>query len=225
MIYPTIIIDNFFTDPDEVRKIGLELPKPDNYNLYPGVRTKPLHESRLDFFNWSTNKIAAAMFQHQPHDQKIEFNAYQSFQAIKPNPNEGMGWIHNDNDYEFTAIVYMSKHKNCGTSFYRREQGFFPFQDPNHVNNNTIKQEYYGSDKKYDARYKKARDGNNRGYEKTLQVDSIYNRLLIFDSYQYHGVENFYDPENKEDRLTLITFFKDIKGYNRAPVPNVRRFF
>ena len=76
MIYPTIIIDNFFTDPDEVRNIGLQLPKLDNYDLYPGVRTKPLHETRPDFFNWSTNKIASAMFQHQPHDHKIEFNAY-----------------------------------------------------------------------------------------------------------------------------------------------------
>ena len=76
-----------------------------------------------------------------------------------------------------------------------------------------------------DARYKKARDANNKGYEKTLGVESIYNRLLIFDSYQYHGVENFYDENVKEERLTLITFFSQIQGVNTFPIPNVRRFF
>ena len=224
MIYPTLIIDNFFENPDEVRDIGLSLEKSVNQNTYPGKRTAPLHKVKGGFFNWSTNKILAAVFNHQPGDIPFTFNAYQTFQSVKPNSKEGHGWIHDDNGFEFTAIAYMSKHKNCGTSIYKRKNGHFPFQKDSHISNNDIKKEYYGSNKKYDERYFKARDEQNEGFEKTLKVESIYNRLLILDSYQYHGVENFYDPKMKDDRLTLITFFSDIQGATRLPIPNTKRY-
>ena len=223
MIYPTLIIDNFFENPDEVRDIGLKLEK-SSQDAYPGKRTQPLHKTQIEFFNWSTNKILAAIYNHQPDDMEFTFNAYQTFQAIKPNPKEGKGWVHGDNDFEFTSIVYMSKHKNCGTSIYKRKDGTFPFAGKLHVPNHNIKQEYYGSNKKYDARYFKARDENNKSFEETIKVESLYNRLVLFDSFQYHGVENFYDPAMKEDRLTLVTFFKDVHGMKRLPIPNVRRY-
>ena len=224
MIYPTLIIDNFFENPDEIRNLGVRLEKAEDSNAYPGKRTQPLSEMHTDFFHWSTNKILAAIYNHQPDDMNITFNAYQTFQAIKPNPKEGKGWVHGDTDYEFTAIVYMSKHKNCGTSIYKRKDGTFPFSRESHMPNNKIRKEYYGGGKKYDARYFKARDENNENFEKTIEVESLYNRLLILDSFQYHGVENFYDPAMKEDRLTLITFFSNVQGTKRLPIPNVRRF-
>ena len=224
MIYPTLIIDNFFNDPDEVRNIGFSLDKEEINNAYPGERSKPLHIVNPSFFNWSTNKILSAVFNHQPEDLKLTFDAYQSFQFIKSNPKEGHGWVHNDNDYEFTAMVYLSKHKNCGTSLYKRKEGSFPFQRDSHINNNNIKKIYYGSNKKYDEKYFKARDEQNEGFERTVKVESLYNRLLIFDSFQYHGVENFYDPKIKEDRMTLITFFNNIHGAKRLPIPNTRRY-
>lgn len=224
MIYPSIIIDNFFNDPDEIRDIGLSLEKAENMNAYPGERTKPLHLVKKDFFSWSTNKIASAVFNNQPEDFRLSFDAYQTFQFIKPNPKEGHGWIHNDNDFEFTAIVYLSKHKNCGTSLYKRKEGQFPFQREYHIKNNLIKKEYYGSNKKYDQRYFKARDEQNQDFERTVKVESVYNRLFIFDSFQYHGVENFYDPKVKEDRITLITFFSNIHGAKRLPIPNTKRY-
>ena len=224
MIYPTLIIDNFFDDPDEIRNIGLSLDKDKINNAYPGIRSKPLHLAKPDFFNWSTNKILSAVFNHQPEDMPLNFDAYQAFQFIKPNSKEGHGWIHNDNNFEFTAIAYLSKHKNCGTSLYKRKEGIFPFQKDSHIKNNNIKKEYYGSNKKYDDRYLKARDEQNQGFERTVKVESIYNRLLIFDGFQFHGVENFYDAAIKEDRMTLITFFDNIHGAKRLPIPNTKRF-
>lgn len=224
MIYPSIIIDNFFNDPDEIRDIGLSLEKTENKNAYPGKRTKPLHLVHKEFFNWSTNKIASTVFNNQPEDFNLTFDAYQTFQFIKPNPKEGHGWIHNDNSFEFTAIVYLSKHKNCGTSLFKRKEGCFPVQKNSFVDNNIIKKEYYGSNKKYDQRYFNARDEQNQGYERTVKVESIYNRLFLFDSFQFHGVENFYDPKLKEDRMTLITFFSNINGAPRLPIPNTKRY-
>ena len=183
MIYPTLIVDNFFNDPDEIRNIGLSLERKENLGAYPGTRTKPLHSLKPSFFNWSTNKILSVVFNHQPEDLDITFNAYQTFQFIKPNPKEGQGWIHNDNNFEFTAIVYLSKHKNCGTSLFKRKEGCFPVQKDSYIDNNNIKKEYYSSNKKYDGRYFKARDEINNGYERTVKIESVYNRLIIFDSH------------------------------------------
>tara|TARA_R110000823_G_scaffold287150_1_gene405449 strand:- start:3723 stop:4403 length:681 start_codon:yes stop_codon:yes gene_type:complete len=224
MLYPTLIIDNFFDNPDEIRNLGLNLDKCVNQDSYPGKRTSPLHELNNGFFNWSTNKIFTAMHSSVTvGDKNNSFNSYQTFQSISPNPKEGKGWIHIDTDFDATAIVYLSKHKNCGTCLYKRKEGIFSHATSTHDENSTIRKEYYGGNKKFDERYFKARDENNKIFEKTITIDSVYNRLLIFDSLQFHGVENFFDPLIKEDRLTLITFFKNIQGVSSFPIPNVRR--
>lgn len=223
MIYPTLITDNFFDNPDEVRDFALQLPYSENSKVYPGVRTPALHKIHPDFFKWSTNKIISTIFHNKASDSGITFTAYQSFQKIAPNPHEGRGWIHSDNEFEFTAIIYMSKHKGCGTCFYKRKFMQFPFDNPEFHNHTAIKHKYYGDKKKYTKEYFDARDAANEGFEKTLEVDSLYNRLLIFDGSQIHGVENFFQQDNKEPRLTLITFFNDIQGIQRFPIPTMRR--
>ena len=52
MLYPTVIADNFFNDPNKVKSFGLNLKKQkDPNNTYPGTRTKSLHEIDASFFN------------------------------------------------------------------------------------------------------------------------------------------------------------------------------
>jgi len=223
MIYPTLITDNFFDNPDEVRDFALQLPYSESSKVYPGVRTPALHKIHPDFFKWSTNKIMSTIFHNKASDSGITFTAYQSFQKIAPNPHEGRGWIHSDNEFEFTAIIYMSKHKGCGTCFYKRKFMQFPFDNPEFHKYTAIKHKYYEDKKKYTKEYFDARDAANEGFEKTLEVDSLYNRLLIFDGSQIHGVENFFQQDSKEPRLTLITFFNDIQGIQRFPIPTMRR--
>ena len=223
MIYPTLIIDNFFDNPEEVRDVALQIPFTEKSPYYPGTRTPLLHNANHDFFRWSTNKIINSVFPIKATDSKISFQAYQSFQKIIPTSNEGAGWIHTDGEFEFTAIIYMSKHRGCGTCLYKRKNMEFPFENPNFNKYNSIKKKYYGSNKKYTDEYFKARDASNEGFEKTIEVDSVYNRLLIFDGSQIHGVENYQEPSTKEPRLTLITFFNKLTGADCLPIPTMRR--
>ena len=49
-----------------------------------------------------------------------------------------------------------------------------------------------------------------------FEFTSLKNRLVLFDSSQFHAVNN-YGKENK-DRLTLITFFKSIVRTDDQPL-------
>ena len=46
----------------------------------------------------------------------------------------------------------------------------------------------------------------NDSFDKVVDLQSNFNRLVLFDGHQWHGAENF--GTEKEDRLTLITFFR-----------------
>jgi len=43
---------------------------------------------------------------------------------------------------------------------------------------------------------------------KTLEFSSLKNRMILFDSSNFHGVNNF--GKKQKERLTLITFFTNI---------------
>ena len=57
--------------------------------------------------------------------------------------------------------------------------------------------------------YQNALKDNNSNFTKTCSFNSIYNRMILFDSNQSHGVDNF-DNDDNEERLTLISFFYDL---------------
>jgi len=57
-----------------------------------------------------------------------------------------------------------------------------------------------------------------------VYLRSNFNRLVLFDGHQWHGAENF--GTEKEDRLTLITFFRELGEAGaplRYPIPMMRR--
>ena len=53
MYYPLYYTTNFFDNPDEIRQwaMSLEFTKPED-GLYPGARTKLLHELDTNFFDF-----------------------------------------------------------------------------------------------------------------------------------------------------------------------------
>ena len=112
--------------------------------------------------------------------------------------------MHSDHGKEITAICYLSKHKNCGTSIYNYK-GLYP-----KLKNNKKKEEQYKtfSVKNEDILVKE----NNENYEETISFKSKYNRIIMFDSTQHHAAHKFIEDGIKEDRLTLIGFINEIQS-------------
>jgi hypothetical protein len=214
MIWPTVCVDNFFDDPIKVKNFALNLNyKKDPEGKWPGERTDYLHAIDRNFFEYVCTKIIRLLY---PMDySNIYFNAVQNFQKVNGGVFKNQGWVHTDFPKEITAIIYLSEHKNCGTSlFYKKDFNF-------NLIHNDKKQEMYKNTKKDFSFFL---NENNNQFEKTLTINSKFNRLVLFDSSHYHAADKFNDSSIKEDRLTLVTFFNQIGGENiKYPIPEMKR--
>ena len=154
MQWPTLIVDNFFTDPHAVVKLSktFKYTKASD-NKWPGTRSPPVHEIDKDFFLWSTRKIMILLY---------------------------------------PMTEYLEEKKR----FYK--------------------------DLKDRKRMEKYKDKANSKFSKKVELFSNFNRLVLFDSFNWHASRN--SGDDKSDRLILITFFRSIACENiRYPVPQMRR--
>jgi hypothetical protein len=218
MIWPSICVDNFFEDPVKIKKYAYSLKYKENEEgRWPGLRTEPLHTINIKFFNKVVNKILSVIY--PMNYAEATWQVSQHFQRIPGSLFKNKGWIHTDSIMELTAIIYLSDHKNCGTSLFKvknfeatpiNEQQKRNFYIKKNIN--SLKEE------------KKFLNKNNNQFEKVLEFNSLFNRLVIFDSHQFHAAENFFNKDLNEDRLTLITFFHNINIPNiKYPLTEMRR--
>jgi hypothetical protein len=217
MIWPTIIVDNFFDEPEKIIEYSQKLKfGPDTDGQWPGVRTGLMGNLDDKFFNYINYKIVRLIY--PMNHLQMSWKSNQYFQKINGNIFKNEGWVHSDSPAEFTAIIYLSKHKNCGTSLYDKKHLFNAS-----INDKEKREAYKNLNFKNEMKYLKQ---NNDLFEKNLTVDSKFNRLVIFDSNQYHAADKFKDEKNDEERLTLITFFYELSAESiKYPVPEMRRQF
>ena len=217
MQWPTLIVDNFFTDPHAIVSLSQKFKyKRDEQNRWPGTRTPSMHEADIDFFRWSTRKIIALLYPAQVMSEgAVQWQAKQYFQRVSGNTYGKEGWVHGDGPSEFTSIIYLSDHEDSGTCLYKGKQ--FNAQ-PTQLD----EKQRFNKDLKNRKRMEKYKEKNNSKFCKKVELFSNFNRLVLFDGYDWHASRN---PENsKSDRLTLITFFSNISGENIAyPITQMRR--
>ena len=214
MLWPTLIVDDFFADPHAVVKLSKTLKyTPAGNGRWPGTRSPPLHEADNDFFLWSTQKIMALLY---PMERTgITWDGTQHFQRTPYKTYGDEGWVHSDIEREFTSIIYLSNHSQSGTCLYEGK----------HFNTlpeyKEEKQRFY-RELKDRERMEKYRDKNNSKFRKKVELFSNFNRLVLFDGHHWHAFKN--SGADKEDRLTLITFFNNIRCENlQFPIAAMRR--
>lgn len=173
-----IIYDNFFQNPDAVRKFAMSQDFPIVGN-YPGRRTKSFasQEHKSFFENILRKKIT-----YWPTD-----NYNGSFQYCLESQKS---WIHRDNT-DYSAMVYLTPNAPLrgGTETYQHKltKGVFA----NDHNEKFL-----------------AADTNNFGAWDILDsVANVYNRLVIFNGRQSHMSGKYFGNDINTGRLFLIFFF------------------
>lgn len=213
--YPTTIIDDFFDTPDLVKEFAINQQYvKNNEGRWPGARTDYLNVLSEKLYNELIDKILPyAMGRDINNDIDLQVEAY--FQTIDrfsddPNDNVNHGFIHRDDDYQFAGIIYLNEvcDKRCGTSIYKLKNTLeFKASD--------IKAPLYLHGEKvpnFDRDFTQYTDQ----FEESISADNRFNRLVMFDSQQWHGVTNFHTGTD-EPRLTLVFFVKVLKNnYNRG---------
>lgn len=216
MLWPTICVDDFFNDPLLVLNFANTLDfKKDPEGRWPGERTELLHNINKDFFNYTTLKILSLLFPMSY--KKLNWNAAQMFQRTNGNIYSNNGWVHTDPE-EFTSIIFLSNHKKCGTSLFRKNK------ITSKIINTEFKHDYYKNTEKIKTEEEQYLKENNDQFEKTLTLNSRFNRLILFDSSNFHAAEKYGEENINEDRLTLVTFIRGISGNeNKYPISEMKR--
>lgn len=199
---PITILDNFYPNPDSLRKWALSLDySKSSYSNYPGKRSEDLDKINFKFFYYYTRKILSLFFSEE---LKINFpySCQASFQLIEN--FEGNGWIHQDSPMQFTSIHFLDPFplSSSGTKIFSFKDNTntppdFSSIQTHHHNTGNISKENLTLKNYWDSVL----------YEEIQNVPNEYNRLLCFPSELPHSAGDFV---KEGPRLTLTCFFKDI---------------
>ena len=215
--YPTIIVDDFFKYPLDIREFALQFKYIlSNDGTYSGVRTESLHTTHLNFFRGVCNKILQCY--------SIQYKGYNATMHFHLTGEEvgNSGWVHTDAVGDqppgIASIIYLNPQNNNinnGTTLYK-------------VSNPNLGSEYVkemktafiaGEDKK------DLRDKNNQDYSPTIKIGNMFNRMIGYDTRSPHAGAAYFGTDMSSSRLTLLTFFHAIQtADNFTPIQRAEAF-
>ena len=217
---PITILDDFLNNPETIREFGLSLEyAPSATNNFPGKRTRCLSQIHSGFFNYLNHRILNLFFPSIPKT----WSSSMFFHLSKD--LEKTGWIHQDS-VQITSIIYLSPQSpkvNKGTSLYELKQNsIHPYNNQRDYNLNNDRISHYSTNKIPLETYNNKTLWEENTFNKILDIPDKFNRLVCFDPYTYHANNNI-KSEDSKDRLTLITFIKDISHPTNFPIPRSKR--
>jgi hypothetical protein len=172
-----LIVDNFYKNPEEVRLFALS----QNFEVtgnFPGFRTKSFLTHKV---NYIIKKLLLSFSKCFNQNEYIESDYNGCFQY---NTCRNKSWIHTDHYNDHAGIVYLTPDAplSSGTKFYR----FFQENADRYIT-----------------------DMYSQDMSKWVEVDSIgnkFNRLVLFDSKQFHISNNYFGSNVDNGRLIQLFF-------------------
>ena len=200
--FPTIIVDNFYEDPDLIREFALDQEfYKGNRGSWPGLRTSLLHELDPNLFQFASRKLLHVLRDYGVKD----FDEMQiSFQLI--DETYGRGWVHDDDPKLHVAgVVYLNKDapEGCGTTIYEDAPDF-----NGEEYSKMFLKDVLVSTPEERAAMAKYREEQLLHFKPTIKVESVYNRLVMFDSRCWHSADKFFGTTKENCRLNQIHFMR-----------------
>ncbi len=213
-LYPVAIIENFYENPDVIRKFALKqkytyCSERENIEyVYPGGRTKDIFD--LDpTLQAKIFKKLVSVFHNSEYDI-MRWGISTNFQSVTKEYQEGV--IHTDHNTIFAGVLYLSPNAplESGTSLYRKAPLF--------------------DEKKYKAALalndKEFRDGkivmsttHHNMFEEIVRVNNVYNTLILYEGRHYHSANNFFGTKLEDSRLTQVFFVNKIDAQKQSVFP------
>jgi len=185
-----IVIDNFYEDPYQIRNFAIKQLGYNEHDYHPGKRTESFAtETHKEMFNKILEPFCGKI---------IEFSlSNASNGAFQYNvSNDIKSWIHVDNyDTNWAGIIYLTPNAplSGGTGFFKYKDGTIDSLDTTYLNNETEIQQ-------------NCKD--NTKWELINSVGNLFNRLILFNSKQYHMSLDYFGDNIHNGRLIQLFFFK-----------------
>lgn len=209
--YPTVVIDDFFQNPDIIRKYALSLPYEKAVDgRWPGKRSPLLHTINEKLVYSIAKKMLSVYYDLST---EIYWHSIQmAFQKIKPyskdkNSNLNKGWIHTDGVRTLAGVVYLtpSVEIDAGTSIFKIKS---IHADYDIKKQQTVKDKLYKDNSCDMNEYNKEINNLYDKFNKVTEVKNIYNRCILYDAHEYHTGTNYFT--NDKERLSLVFFFTNL---------------
>ncbi len=214
--YPITVVDNFYENPDEVRKFALSQTYKHCFEIkdypftFPGSRTEDLSIIHPELFQKVCHKLTS-LFHNFEHDV-LRWQISTSFQSVTKEFERGV--IHHDENTVFAAVLYLNPEpsKNSGTSLYKEGKSFDPSR-------------YEAALKANDDRFRKNQpvDTNyHTMFDEIVNVQNIYNSLIIYEGHHHHSANEFFGDTLENSRLAQVFFCHRVDATKESAFPLLR---
>ena len=211
-LYPITIIQNFYDNPDEIRRFALSQnyqychEKIDNYG-FPGCRTEELRKIDSNLYESLCRKLISVF--HDLGKDPMRWEILTSFQIVEEKYDRGL--IHQDGNVVFAGIIYLSPDAplNSGTSIFRKNSKF---------NQTTYDEAMLLNDEMLKSNQQSSYDYHEM-FDEVVTVNNVYNSLILFEGDTYHAANKFFGASKNDARLTQTFFVTrvDAQQYNVFP--------
>ena len=198
-LYPVTVIDNFYDNPDAIRKFALAQQfkfrheESDLGYVYPGCRTQDLHTLDSGLQAKVLKKIISVFHIHE-HDH-MRWAISSSFQSVSEIYKQGV--IHTDNNTIFAGVLYLSPDAplNSGTSLYRTNASFDQekYKRASELNDERFKAGQLVMDTEFHSMF-----------DEVVKVNNVYNTLILFEGDIFHAANNFFGNTLEDSRLAQV---------------------
>lgn len=206
-MYPLTIVDNFYKDPYKIRDFALS----QNFHQkgpWPGLRTDQFVKIHSELFLEFAKKTLSIFFNLD--QEQIYWNFNSTFQLCGKEFEEG--WVHADWDGKtptgpkFAGVIYLTPDAplSGGTSLYKlKNDETFDY----HTMDWTIKDEFYNNNLSCNLEeYQKQRSLHNDKFLKTVDVSNVFNRLVLYNTTDFHKENILFGKKINDSRLTQVFF-------------------
>ena len=213
--FPTIIIDDFFKQPDKLRSLGLKQDfKFSSDGIFSGKRTQCLSKTYPKLYERILDKIIlGCSLDVTGVGASMHFHITEAVHG-------STGWVHTDETGKpgLTCIAYLNNVEpslDNGTSFFRALDPSFK-TNPDVIKN--MRESF-----KFNLDINDKKISHNKNFKEVLRVGDNFNRMIMFDNRQYHAGSGYYGNSNESARLTLLTFISVIDMRSgRTPLINLQ---
>lgn len=188
-----IVIDNFYKDPDSIRKRALDLEfLSEEYHGAVGFRCEKgrlVSDEAKDYFE----KILGKKIKLGNNIGEWSYSTNGCFQWC----NKDTRIVYHSDSQEYAGIVFLTPDApvNCGTSIFRHKK--YKLKD----NSIWSKPDWSDGNIMNDPHLDK------NLWEEVDRIGNIYNRLVLFKSHNIHGVSEYFGETINDSRLFQLFFF------------------
>jgi hypothetical protein len=214
--YPITVVDDFYENPDEIRKFALAQKYKHCFEIkdypftFPGSRTEDLSIIHPELFQKACHKLTS-LFHNFEHDV-LRWQISTCFQSVTKDFVRGV--IHHDENTVFAAVLYLSPDpsENSGTTLYKEGKSF-------------DQSKYESALKANDDRFRKNQpvDTNyHQMFDEIVTVQNIYNSLIFYEGQHHHSANKFFGDSLENSRLAQVFFSHRVDARKETAFPLVR---